>query len=388
MNIISIILLVCVFLSFILGLLIGYLVAFRSKKLLGDLTQKIKESNTHSLNDSLVKTDEHLSTKYTARLEDILKPFKENLSEFKERTNQIHTEEIKQLEALKSSIFHLDSAQSRLTKETENLSNALRKNVKLQGNWGENILKTILESSGLVKNQHFYEQVYYKTEGEAAKYLDFVIKLPEGRDIIIDSKVVLNSYVEYFNAEIEQEKEKQLNNIMGAMKKHIDDLSGKKYDATPQLNTIEGVFLFVPIESLFLLLIEKAPRLFQEAYQKKIYLTSPSNLIPLLKVIESLWRVDKQNKNVYEMARIAGVVYEKFIGMAEDLDGVRKSLRSADKNLDNFETKLTGQGNIVRNLEKLKDFGAKTNKEMPNKYQLFIEKEEDENKISHEKPLE
>ncbi|MGV3278588.1 DNA recombination protein RmuC [Rickettsiales bacterium LUAb2] len=359
-----------------LGIIIGFLISYWLLKnnynsLITQISNQQKEDINSALNKVFLNTGDYLTNNYAGRVDSILKPFKENILEFKQRVEAIHTEETKQVGELKGQIDKMFMAQQRLSTEANNLASALRGNVKQQGMWGEEILKRVLEHSGLKKDVNYLEQVSY-TEDGTRKQPDIIIKLPDTRDIIIDSKLSLNSYVEYSNAE-EAEKELYLKEIKNALLRHIDNLNSKEYYNISELNTVKAVFIFIPLEGLFLLLVEKFPNIFLEAAAKNIYITSPISLMPLLKLIENLWTVHSQNKNVIEMSKVAGKIYDKTVGIVEEVINIKTSVSRVEKNIDSLEIKLKGKDNIIYNIQKLADLGASKSKNFPHNWQEEID---------------
>lgn len=342
-------------------------IVYKIKKLFQDMKNQNKIDIALALKDA----NEHLVMYNHRAVGSLLSPFHENITNFKKdivelkkRHDDIHTQQTWQVGELNGRLDSIMKTHNKLKEETNNLTNALRGKVKIQGSFGESILKRVLESSGLKQGTNYIEQPSFNTE-EGRKQPDYIIKLPEGRDIIIDSKLSLNSYVDYYNADQEAEKEMFLKQMSNAFKKHVEGLSGKNYANIENINSVKSVLIFIPIESIFILLADRFPELFLDAGKKNIYVTTSSSLMPLLQVVENMWRVHHQSKNIEQMARVAGKICDKFSGALEDFNGVREALRKVDRQLDNIETKFKGKDSFVVNVEKLVKMGANNTKQVP-----------------------
>ncbi len=298
---------------------------------------------------------------------------KQNSAEFKEQSKQslevLLTPLDKQLVEFKTEITGFKAINEKMTSETESLTNALTSNVKVQGNWGEMVLERILEESGLEKGREYTlqgEGLGLKSADGARQMPDVIINLPEAKHIVIDSKVSLTSFREYQNAASEDERASAAKAFIASTEKHIKDLAGKNYQNAYGLQSLDFVMMFMPIEAAYFLLLSAREDVLRQAWEKGISIVSPSNLFPNLKTIGYLWRLQKQNDNAEEIARLGGSVYDKVSGFLGDMQSVGKSLTKAQDTHREAVKKLSeGNGNVMRQAEKLRELGAKTNKSLP-----------------------
>jgi DNA recombination protein RmuC len=297
-------------------------------------------------------------------MELILKPLGENLREFKKQVRETYDAEARERFSLKDRISELMELNSRISKEAQNLTNALKGQAKTQGDWGEMILENILEYSGLTKNREYFVQDSFKDEQGLRKQPDVIVKYPDERYIIIDSKVSLTAYERFMQSEdpgvqkIEQEAH------VRSVKAHIDNLSGKEYEAFDK--TLDFVMLFVPIEPAYLLAMQHDPALWNYAYERRILLISPTNLIAALKMVSDIWKRDDQNRNAREIARRGEILYDKFVGFLGDMENIEKYISRAGESWKEAMTKLkTGRGNLIGQAEKLRKLGLKPKKSLP-----------------------
>jgi len=312
-------------------------------------------------------------------LNDILKPLQEKLKEFESKVVLTHLEETKQRSALGQEIRSLVELNNRISKEANNLANALKNNVKAMGNWGELILESILENSGLEKDREYKVQPSFTNSDGQLRQPDIVVYFPDNRCVIIDSKVSLSAYERYASSEDSVQQELEIKAHLASFKQHIDGLSAKNYPDLYQLQeySLDFVLMFMPVEPAYMLAMQKDSTLWNYAYQKKIILISPTNLIAILKMISSLWKQEFQNRNVQEIARLSGTMYDKFCGFLKDLETIGSSLDSAQNNYQQAISKLSdGNGNLIRTAAKIKTMGAKTNKSIANKWLKPIKSEE------------
>ena len=290
----------------------------------------------------------------------LLKPFADELSEFKKKMDASHDDSIKFDEQIKN-LFNLNQS---LSKEAENLANALKGNKKIQGNWGEFQLERVLEISGLQRGINYFCQETIEGEDDKKLRPDVIVELPDSRQVIIDSKVSLNDYVAYVNAENDSERAEALKRHIGCIRKHIQTLSSKEYQKFLKNKSLDYVMIFIPIEGAYVEAVRNDSELYDYAFERNIAITTPSSLLPLLKTIESLWQLDKQNKNAAEIARIGGKLYDKLAGFVDDMRQIQKSFKATNKHYTDAMIKLQGQGGAVSLAENLKDMGAKTSKQI------------------------
>lgn len=312
---------------------------------------------------------ENKSQKFTEQnkqnLEIILNPLKENIKEFKQKVEDSYEKENNARVGLQTEIKRLYELNQHMTKEAQELTRALKGDSKSQGNWGEYILETVLEKSGLVRDREFVMQESLIDSEGNRKQPDVIINLPEKKHMIIDSKVSLNAYEKYCNAESDEIRMQALKAHVGSIKNHIKELSSKNYPLLYKVNTPDFVLMFVPIEPAFALAVQSEQELFYEAFEKNIILVSPSNLLATLRTVASIWRNEKQNKNAQEIAEQSGRLYDKFVGFIEDMEKIGNQLRLTGKSYEDAMGKLKdGRGNLIGSVEKIKKLGAKTTKQL------------------------
>lgn len=310
---------------------------------------------------------EEKSQKFTAQnksnIQDLLSPLKEKIGEFQKKVEDTNKEGAERNASLTQQIKHLSDLNKQITKEAENLTKALKGDSKTQGNWGEVILERILEKSGLEKGREYETQSSEVGEDGQRYQPDIIIRLPESKHIIVDSKVSLTAYERFTSEMDEAEKLLQLKLHINSIKSHIKGLSDKNYQNLYGLDGLDFVFLFIPIEPAFMLAVQQEPELFNEAYAKNIVIISPTTLMATLRTISSIWKQEYQSKNAIEIARQSGALYDKFVGFTEDLLKVGDNLSTTKKNYDLALNKLTdGKDNLVRKTENIKKLGAKTSK--------------------------
>ena len=302
------------------------------------------------------------------RVEEVLKPLQQQVSEFRKRIEEVHTTETKELATLMGEIRHLKELNLKISEDAVNLTKALRGESKSQGIWGEMVLERVLEASGLREGEEYEREVSLQ-DGDKRRYRpDVIVHLPDDRDIIIDAKTSLVAYERYVNAEDDESKKRFAYEHLQAVKNHIDRLADKSYTRLEGINTLDFIFMFMPIEGALMLALETDRTLYDKAFEKQIVLVSPTTLLVALRAVENTWRHDRQNKNALLIAQKAGDLYDKFVGFAEDLEKVGKQLETVQKSYDGAWKKLTdGRGNIVRRVEELRALGARASKQMPKK---------------------
>ena len=326
-----------------------------------NVAQKIFQENTKSYKEESSKN-----------LTQILTPFKENIEGFKKSIQSFENKE----ESLDKTIKDFININTDMRDGTIKLTQALEGNSKTLGQWGEFMLANILEKSGLRKGDEFILQgqgmELQSPEGDLAKP-DAIVLLPDNKHIIIDSKVSsLAPWTEYLSAETEQEKDKLLTKTLNSVRGHIDNLSSKQYNTLKGLNSPDFVLMFMPNESLFALAIQQGKQdLFDRAWKKNIVIVSPTTLLATLRTVASIWKIERQNKNAEEIARLGGSLYDKFIGFLDEMQDLKKGLDNAQKYYDKALVKLqTGRGHLIGKAEKMKELGAKTNKNLAPHFQI------------------
>lgn len=307
----------------------------------------------------------------------ILKPFRDNITDFRERVERIYSEENQQRGALRNEIKNLQELNKKITEETTNLTNALKGNSKVQGDWGEMILETILQSSNLVGGIHYTTQENLKNESGANVRPDVILHLPGGKQIVIDSKVSLKAFVAHAEADGETERRRFLDEHVQSVRKHVSELGGKRYQEF--VNSPDFVIMFVPNEPAFLAALQCDNSIWDDAYRKKVIVSSPTNLFALLKIVDDLWKRDNQSRNAMEIADEGAKLYDKFVGFVETLEAVGKGIRNASDSYDRAMGQLkTGSGNLIGRTEKLRKLGVKASKSLPAGIAGFDRDEDDD----------
>jgi DNA recombination protein RmuC len=318
------------------------------------------------------------------QLSGLLKPLSKDLESFREKVDKTSREDIRQHAALQEKLKQMEHLNERLHKEAQSLTKALTRDVKAQGNWGEQQLERLMELAGLVKGEHYYTQV--STTGKEGERLqpDFVLKLPENRSIILDSKVSLTAWTRYQAEEDEAKRDLLLAEHVASIKSHIANLGKKNYPDAEELNALDFVLMFVPIESALIAALQSDSGLPEYALQHRIALLSPANFLATVRTVASIWRVHKQNTNAQEIARRAGFLYDKFVGFTENLKSVGMRLDQAQKAYhDAYSQLATGSGNLVGQTEKLSKLGARHAKQLD---AALVEKAADENILDDSLP--
>ena len=335
--------------------------------------QNIEDKLHHQKDDFKALASEILEQKSRALtlesqegLEQILSPFREKIKDFEQQVSKSFDQEIREKVSLVTEVRKLYELNARISQEAHNLTNALKGDNKTQGNWGELILEKVLERSGLVKDVEYKTQVTSTNlVGQSIKP-DVVIYLPEKKHLIIDAKVSLVAYEQYVSETDPLQIERFRNLHLNSVRNHIRLLSEKNYQSAFHLNVPEFVLLFMPIESAFSLAIQSDVELFNFAWDRRVILVSPTTLLATLRTVASVWKMEKQSRNVLEIARLSGDMYDKFEGFANDLLKIGQQLNSTKDTYHAAVNKLTeGRGNLVRTAEKIKSLGAKTTKTLP-----------------------
>ena len=316
-------------------------------------------------NEILEDKSKRFTEQNAASLDALLKPLQAKLTEFKEQVNTSYGNEARERFALKSEIERLANLNLRMSDETRSLTQALKGDSKVQGNWGELVLESILESSGLRKGQEYVVQdSHIQTDGSRLQP-DVVIKLPEGRSLVVDSKVSITAYARHAETTNTDTAERELAAHIQSLRQHIQGLSGKNYSSLYGVGSVDFVLMFVPIEPAFLLALKTAPNLYQEALAKNIVLVCPSTLMATLRTVAHLWRQDHQNRNALEIAKQCGSLYDKFVGFVEDLEKLGQRLDQAQTSYhDAFNKLKTGKGNLIRSAERVRELGVKPSKNL------------------------
>jgi DNA recombination protein RmuC len=320
-------------------------------------------------NRILKKNSEEFSNVNHQKINELIQPLKEKIVTFEKKVEETYEKGLKDQTDIRAELKKLYDLNQRISTEANNLTRALKGDVKQQGNWGEIVLERILERSGLTEgNEYEREKVVQNAEGKTIRP-DVVVNLPDKKHIIIDSKVSLIAYERFVNSEEPVLREKYIREHLVSLKTHVKSLNEKHYSNSPQFNTPDFVLLFIPIESSFSVAVEQDQQLFNYAWENKVVLVSPSTLLATLRTVASIWQQENQTRNALEIARQGGALYDKFVGFITDMDKLGKNIASLQGTYDDASKKLySGAGNLVRRVENLKELGASTSKEIPDKF--------------------
>lgn len=311
---------------------------------------------------------EEKSGKFTeankTNIEALLKPLSENIDTFKKKVEETYDKESKQRFSLEEKVKDLIENTQKISQEANNLASALKGQAKKQGDWGETILERILELSGLEKNREYFIQENLKDELGQNQRPDIIVRLPDDRNIIIDSKVSLNAYLRYSEADSKEQQDIFIATHLQAINQHIDQLSAKKYEELT--SSLDFVIMFIPIEPAYILAVQSDPDLWAYAYTRRILLISPTNLIAVLKIVADLWKRELQSKNAVEIAREGANLYDKFVGFVTTIEDIGKHLnRSQDAYHQAVSQLRDGKGNLIARVQKLRKLGVKSTKHLP-----------------------
>ena len=332
--------------------------------------EKLQEKFTKEFENLANKILDEKSSKFTEQnkenMKNILSPLQDKIQLFEKKVEDTHKESIDYHAALRQQILGLKEMNLQMSKETLNLTKALKGDSKMQGNWGELILERVLEKSGLEKDrEYFVQQSHTNSEGNRV-YPDVVINLPDGKKMIVDSKVSLIAYEKYINEEEDSLKTGFLKEHVNSIKRHVEQLGDKNYQDLYQIESPDFVLLFIPMEPAFALALNDDTTLYNKAFEKNIVIVTPSTLLATLRTIDSMWTNQKQQENAFEIARQAGALYDKFEGFVADLIKVGKKIDESKVEYQGAMNKLVdGSGNLIKRVENLKKMGAKTQKSIP-----------------------
>jgi DNA recombination protein RmuC len=345
-------------------------------KRLEEQQKQLQTQFENMANTILEKKSEKFAEQNQKNIEQILKPLKENIKSFEESVEDKYVKDQESRAGLAKQITLLQAANQKISQDAINLTNALKGDSKIQGDWGELQLEVLLEKSGLNKGIHFRTQNSEKDEDGKEKRPDCIIDLPDNKNLIIDSKVSLTGYEQFINADSEENKKLYLKKHIESLKNHIRDLASKDYPKLYSINAPDYVLMFVPIEPALISALQEDTEIFNLALSKNIILVSTSTLMATMRTVSFIWQQENQKKNVLEIARQSGALYEKFCGFVSDLEAVGKAIETANKKYEAAQSKLhTGRGNLVTSVEKIKKLGAKTNKSIS---QEILDKSETE----------
>ncbi|KFF04037.1 DNA recombination protein RmuC [Flavobacterium reichenbachii] len=341
----------------------------RHKEQKSEITE-LQEKFTKEFENLANKILEEKSAKFTEQnsenMKNILLPLQDKIQGFEQKVEQTHKESIDYHAALRQQIIGLSEMNAQMSKETLNLTKALKGDSKMQGNWGELVLERVLEKSGLEKGREYEVQQSFTNSEGARVFPDVVINLPDGKKMIVDSKVSLVAYEKWVNEETEILKTDFLKEHVSSIRRHVEQLGNKNYHDLYQIESPDFVLLFIPIEPAFAIALNEDPALYNKAFDRNIVIVTPSTLLATLRTIDSMWANQKQQENAFEIARQAGALYDKFEGFVSDLVRIGNKIKDTKTEYENAMNKLVdGKGNLISSVERLKKMGAKAKKSLP-----------------------
>ncbi len=340
------------------------------------LANRIFESKQASFESRQASLQQHMQQQSKQSLEGLVTPLREQLQQFRQKVEQVYDTENRERASLITEIRLLKNLSLQVSEDASNLASALKGDNKAQGNWGEVILERILEQSGLQKGREYDTQVNLRSDEGERRLPDVIVRLPEGRDVVIDAKVSLVDYQRYCDAEDPQDRERYLKAHVLSLRSHVMKLSDKSYQNLEGIRTLDFVMIFMPIEAAFSVAFQYDQNLFGEAFDRGIVIVSPTTLLATLRTVHSIWRYEKQNRNAEKIAQEAGKLFDQFSRVGESLEDLGKQLEKASNSYtETVKRFTTGRGNLVSRVEKLKHLGARTSKQLP---AVFSDAETDE----------
>ncbi len=327
----------------------------------GELTEQFKNLASEILEDK----SKRFTEQNQVSLGLLLDPLRTRITEFQAKVDEVYLTEGKERAALSENLKNLISLNQQVSKETNDLTRALKGSTKTQGNWGEMVLERVLEAAGLRKGQEYDTQESHQREDGSRAQPDVIIRLPEERNLVIDAKVSLTAYEDYASAEEGPAREAALKRHLDSVRNHVKGLSDRNYQQLHGLDSFDFVLMFVAVEPAFMLAVTEDRDLFQQAWSRNVMLVSPSTLLFVLRTVAHLWRQDAQNRNALEIAKRGAELYDKLVGFVESLDSIGNRLSQAQKDFDTAKSRLSGKGGAVRQAEMLRDLGVKPAKTLP-----------------------
>ncbi len=334
--------------------------------LLSDAKKQLTDQFEQLANRIFDEKSQRFQSHSREALELQLKPFRDQLTEFRGRVDHIYSDENRERGELKEQLKNLQEMNRNISKEAQNLTRALKGDNKAQGNWGEVILERVLEESGLRKGHEYLTQQSFTDASGKRRQPDVIVRLPDDKDIVIDAKVSLIAYERYCSSEDEGERQAFLREHAQSVKAHINGLSTKGYEHIEELRTLDFVFIFIPVEAAFMAAFEHDPELFRNAYEKNIIVVGPTTLLATLRTVQSIWRYERQNQNAEKIAKEAGALHDQFALVVQSLEDVGKHLDRGRDAFDKTMNRMTmGRGNLVGRVSRLEALGAKVKKTLP-----------------------
>lgn len=334
------------------------------KKHIEEINQKFQKEFENLANKILDEKSEKFTNQNKENILTLLNPLQEKIKGFEKRVEDTHKESLKDGAMLRQQILGLKELNQQMSKEANNLTRALKGDSKAQGNWGEMILRTVLEKSGLQKDVEYFEQQTFTDSNGRRVQPDVIIHMPYDKRMIVDAKVSLTAYEAYVNEVDEDEKKKLASQHLLSIKRHIEQLGQKNYHQIYEMESPDFVLLFIPIEAAFAVASQSDNNLYQSAFERNIILVTPTTLLAVLKTIDSMWNNEKQKTNYLEITKQAVSLYDTFVNLTEELLKVERQMGTVQKSFDSAMIKLTGRGNIIRRIEKLRKLGVKANKQI------------------------
>lgn len=336
------------------------------KEEMENLQDHFKDEFENLANKILEEKSQKFTEQNKEKLDQLLKPLGEKMEEFKNRVEETHKEDIKGRSSLEQHLKHLKEMNQQMAEEAKDLTRALKGESKTQGSWGEVILQRILEKSGLNKGREYEIQEHHTTDDGRRLHPDVVVHLPDAKRLVIDSKVSLTAYERFTSAGDEAERTQALKQHVNSLRSHVKGLSSKNYERLYGGNSPDFVLMFVPIESAFAVALQQDASLYYNAFDKNIVIVSPSTLLATLATIDSVWKQEYQSKNAQEIAERGGALYDKFVLFVESMQDIGQRIRQTQESYDEAMVRLSeGRGNVIRQVEMLRELGAKTGKRLP-----------------------
>jgi DNA recombination protein RmuC len=335
-------------------------------QILNDTKQALQIQFENLANQIFAEKTKTFSDQSKANLDTILTPFKEKIVEFEKKITEVYTTEGKERHSLIKEVQRLQELNQKIGEDAANLTRALKGDTRTQGAWGEIILERILEESGLRKGIEYDSQGGFRDAGGKLLKPDVIVHLPDEKDIIIDSKVSLVAYEKYVRSDDEHERVRAVKEHLLSINAHLKNLEAKRYDELPGIKSLDFVLMFIPIESAFMLAIDKDSKIFRKAFDQNIMIVSPSTLLVTMRTIQNIWRYEYQNKNALEIAEKAGNLYDKFVGFVIDLEKIGDHIDNTQKAYDGAHNKLiSGKGSLISRTQTLIELGVKSRKQLP-----------------------
>jgi DNA recombination protein RmuC len=344
------------------------------KNEINELQEKFRLEFKNLANEILEEKSKRFTEQNKTNLDTLLKPLGEKIRDFEKKVEETYDKETAQRISLKEKVVELTKLNETLGAQAEKLTHALKGDSKAQGNWGEMILESILEKSGLVKEREYFVQQSFTLDDGSRLQPDVIVSYPGERSVIIDAKVSLTAYERYINEDDPDAAARHLKDHISSIRSHVVELGNKEYLEIYKLQTLDFIMMFLPVEPAYLLAIREDPELWNFAYEKRILIISPTNLLAALKMIASLWRQEYQNKNALEIARQSGDLLDKFYALLNDLNDLGNKLNATRKSYDDAVNKLSeGRGNLIRRAQKIQELGAKAKKKIPDGFNSLSE---------------